>query len=73
MSVILLSDARRAIAELGLFAAFAFLVALGLAYLGATQLTRGVHEIYKGIDPVTERRRNGQANAFLGRIMQRCV
>jgi methyl-accepting chemotaxis protein len=41
----LLSDARRAIAELGIFAAIAFLVALGLAYLGATQLTRGVHEL----------------------------
>jgi methyl-accepting chemotaxis protein len=41
----LLADARRAIGELAIFAAFAFLVALGLAYLGAMQLTRGVHEL----------------------------
>jgi methyl-accepting chemotaxis protein len=41
----LLADARRAIAELAIYATIAFLIALGLAYLGATQLTRGVHEL----------------------------
>lgn len=41
----LLADARRAVTELGAYAMIAFLVAVSLAFWGATRLTRGMHEL----------------------------
>jgi hypothetical protein len=45
----------------------------GYQFFPSRALARRIHQIYEGIDPVTERRRNGQADAFLGRIAQSCV
>ncbi|MDB4879271.1 MAG: hypothetical protein JWL60_717 [Gemmatimonadetes bacterium] len=41
----LLADARRAVRDLAIWAALAFLVAIALAYFAATRLTRGMHEL----------------------------
>jgi methyl-accepting chemotaxis protein len=48
----LLADARRAVAELGVYAAIAFLIAVALAYWGATQLTGGMRELSEQADRV---------------------
>jgi methyl-accepting chemotaxis protein len=41
----LLADARRAVIDLAIYAAVAFLVAVTLAYWGATRMTRGMMEL----------------------------
>jgi methyl-accepting chemotaxis protein len=41
----LLADARRAVVDLGIYAAVAFLVAVALAFWGATRMTRGMFDL----------------------------
>ena len=41
----LLADARRAVVDLGIYAAIAFVVAITLAFWGATRLTRGMYDL----------------------------
>src|SRR5256714_5078838 len=41
----LLADARRAVADLGLYATLAFIISVALAYWGATHLTKGMHQL----------------------------
>jgi methyl-accepting chemotaxis protein len=41
----LIGDARRAVVDLGIYAALAFLVAVALAFWGATRLTRGMLQL----------------------------
>ncbi len=48
----LLSEARRALADLAIYAVLAFVIAIGAAYWGATQLTRGVKELSRQAERV---------------------
>ncbi len=50
---VLLGDARRAVLELAIYAAIAFVLAVGLAFWGATRFTRGMFELSQQADRVS--------------------
>jgi methyl-accepting chemotaxis protein len=48
----LLAEARRAVFDLGIYSAIAFVVAITLAFWGATRLTRGMYDLSQQADRV---------------------
>ena len=48
----LLSDARRAVADLGVYAVLAFIIAIAVAYWGATRMTRGMNQLSRQAERV---------------------